>query len=268
MIKLTKDITSVPVSLIPAYADLFAPQNVPIRARTTHGRRMEVINNGSYIDHDNYNSRYKKRDIKEALNSIYNGKCAYCEQLVEQSHVEHYRPKSKYHWLAYSWDNLLLACGTCNQGKGVHFDIINAKVTFVNSEINVRNINNFLLQYDLAELPMMINPEVTDPFGLIEFHKNGIISSDDPRFAYTIEKCAIDRVYLNDQRRKLLNDFRSDIQSILVENAGDISNQLAEIRTLVKKFTRDQRNITNPYQAFRKFAIDNGWLNDIIKDQT
>ena len=39
------------------------------------------------------------------------------------------------------------------------------------------------------------------------------------------------------QRRKLLNDFRNDIQSILVENAGDIDNQLAEIRTLVKKFT-------------------------------
>ena len=46
------------------------------------------------------------------------GKCAYCESptdTVAHGDVEHYRPKSKYWWLAYCYDNYLYACQICNQ---------------------------------------------------------------------------------------------------------------------------------------------------------
>jgi len=45
-------------------------------------------------------------------------KCAYCEaptSLVAYGDVEHYRPKSKYWWLAYVYDNYLASCQLCNQ---------------------------------------------------------------------------------------------------------------------------------------------------------
>jgi hypothetical protein len=46
------------------------------------------------------------------------GKCAYCESptdTVAHGDVEHYRPKSKYWWLAYCYENYLYACQICNQ---------------------------------------------------------------------------------------------------------------------------------------------------------
>ena len=46
------------------------------------------------------------------------GKCAYCEantEVVAHGDVEHYRPKSVYWWLAYTYDNYLYACQICNQ---------------------------------------------------------------------------------------------------------------------------------------------------------
>lgn len=53
------------------------------------------------------------------------GKCAYCEASFEMAafgDVEHFRPKSVYWWLAYSYDNYLASCQVCNQKfKGGRF---------------------------------------------------------------------------------------------------------------------------------------------------
>lgn len=55
------------------------------------------------------------------------GKCAYCESptdSVAHGDVEHYRPKSKYWWLAYCYENYLYACQICNQvHKGDEFPV-------------------------------------------------------------------------------------------------------------------------------------------------
>src|SRR5688572_31183116 len=55
------------------------------------------------------------------------GKCAYCESptdTVAHGDVEHFRPKSKYWWLAYCYDNYVYACQICNQvHKGDEFPI-------------------------------------------------------------------------------------------------------------------------------------------------
>ena len=92
MIKITKNLDNIPESLKPAFADLFPDRigrnvvPVPQKSRTTHSRRMEVINSEQYINHDNYNSRYKLDDVKEALIIIYKGKCVFCEQ-IGRAHV-------------------------------------------------------------------------------------------------------------------------------------------------------------------------------------
>ena len=55
------------------------------------------------------------------------GKCAYCESptdTVAHGDVEHFRPKSKYWWLAYCYDNYVYACQICNQvHKGDEFPV-------------------------------------------------------------------------------------------------------------------------------------------------
>jgi uncharacterized protein (TIGR02646 family) len=264
MIKIDKDISAIPKSIMLPFPEFF-PSGIPSPPRTTHERRMEVISNNNYIDEGKYNERYKQQDTKIALENIYKNKCAFCEQRIEQSHVEHYRPKKNYYWLAYSWDNLILACSTCNQHKGVNFDIKGSPITFVNTHENIRNIHVSSTNYNAIERPQMVNPEITDPLNKIIFNKSGIIESNDENFAYTIEKCKIDRADLNDQRRTLLNNFKEDIISVLLENS-DPNDQKVGIETIVSKFVRDSKNLISPFLAFKRFAISSGWLSEIIKE--
>lgn len=265
MIKVEKNIAAVPTSLIPAFSDLFpAGTNIPQTSNTTHQKRTEIINNGIY--NEEYSDRYKLDDIREALITIYKHKCAFCEQKVEQYHVEHYRPKKIYYWLAFSWDNLLMACPNCNSPKGQNFDLGTGKtrVVFNNTQVNLRLINSSSAGYDAIEEPKMVNPEITNPHGLIRFQMSGIIESDDERFKYTIEKCKIDRTYLNDERRKILDVFKRDIRSAMLE--PDPNTRKIQIKTIVTKFRDDSQDDEFPFLAFRRFAIENGWLSVISKE--
>ena len=265
MIKVTKDINYVPKSLIPAFPDMFPNGSVHQTSETTHRRRMEIINNGAYINDNNHNDRYKLDDIKEKLRIIYNGKCAFCEQKVEQLHVEHFRPKDTYYWLAYSWDNLVLSCPACNMHKGVSFELNGVRQFFENNEENLRNINNLSAVYDILELPKMVNPEITEPTSLIIFFKDGRIDSTDRNFKYTITTCKLDRPSLIDERRKILNIFKSEIRAELV-NSRSKEEQTHAIELLMRQFVRSSINHSNAYMAFRKYAIQNHWLNDIIRE--
>jgi uncharacterized protein (TIGR02646 family) len=77
-------------------------------------------------------SAYSDDSVKEVLQEIFEGKCAYCETLYASSQpmdVEHFRPKSEirlhdgtvlrpgYWWLAAEWTNLLPSCIDCNRER-------------------------------------------------------------------------------------------------------------------------------------------------------
>lgn len=75
---------------------------------------------------------YRSQPVKDALNSAFGHKCAYCESdyaPTAQVDVEHYRPKAGvvsatgrtlkpgYYWLAATWTNLLPSCHDCNRAR-------------------------------------------------------------------------------------------------------------------------------------------------------
>ena len=71
-------------------------------------------------------SAYKGIDVRDRLEELFHGKCAYCESYYASTapvDVEHYRPKGGvegevhpgYWWLAATWDNLLPSCIFCNR---------------------------------------------------------------------------------------------------------------------------------------------------------
>ncbi len=112
--------------------------------------------------------RYYKRELWKQQGR----KCAYCEKsiLVDNGHVEHYRPKSgvfdennklvtkeAYWWLAYDHRNYIVSCATCNSQKGNKFPIENdkARVTVNNIEDSVTLTNDGALG---NEIPYLINP--------------------------------------------------------------------------------------------------------------
>lgn len=126
MRQIDKNAVECPISLRPATEAFFQEGKYPDEARRTHGVRKEMVQQGVYIKEAD--ALYKADDVKDKLETLYHNKCAYCEQHIESYHVEHYRPKrafthstaqkhSGYHWLALSWDNLMLACPRCNEKK-------------------------------------------------------------------------------------------------------------------------------------------------------
>jgi HNH endonuclease len=70
-----------------------------------------------------YTSRAWKELRYRALER-HGNKCQCCGAGPDTTtlHVDHIKPKSKYHWLAFDLNNLQILCKECNQGKLNRFD--------------------------------------------------------------------------------------------------------------------------------------------------
>ena len=72
---------------------------------------------------------YKHQEVKNALERLFRGKCAYCETFYSNAQpmdVEHFRPKGAvegvkdhpgYWWIGMAWENLLPSCIDCNRKR-------------------------------------------------------------------------------------------------------------------------------------------------------
>lgn len=200
---------------------------------------------------------YKPDEVKKRLRQIYGLKCAYCEKDIsdEAQHVEHYRPKDIYYWLAFSWDNLLLCCGKCNTSKGARFKTIDDKVSYNNESFE--SIHNLGVSYDKLEKPMIINPEKDDVLDNIIFDREAKISSLDDRVQFTIdEACNLNRESLVQKRIKLVNTFLNSINKhyLFFEKEGykGTSRFLPDIEILINECKKD-----NEFYSFRYFVLNN-----------
>jgi uncharacterized protein (TIGR02646 family) len=117
---------------------------------------------------------YQDPSVKETLETIQHGKCAFCETplLGCYGDVEHFRPKAAwqqqegdtphypgYYWLVYDWDNLFLSCEYCNRSfKKNLFPLADpAKRAFSHND----NIED--------EEPLLIHPTFDNPEDFLGF---------------------------------------------------------------------------------------------------
>jgi uncharacterized protein (TIGR02646 family) len=101
------------------------------------------------------------QSVTAELDACHHGKCCYCEAPLDANkEVEHWRPKSRYYWLAYSWDNLLLSRSFCNKKKFNQFPL----------EDEAKRALNHRMRLD-DETPTILKPDGdADPRSHIEFH--------------------------------------------------------------------------------------------------
>ncbi|MFK5976018.1 MAG: hypothetical protein QM493_05885 [Sulfurovum sp.] len=241
MIKVFKDLDNIPDSLLD---------------RKTEKRRNICIKDNKYHQKKEFHQRYKQADIKATLKLIYHEKCAFCEKKIREckdnnleecsSTVEHYRPKSKYHWLAYSWDNLLWCCHRCNQNKDNNFETLADEVSY--EEEFRDNIHSSTEQYQEMEKPKIINPELENILEKLSFD-DGIITSDDVRVQYTIETCGLDRDSLNDNRQTIIDDF--------VESMIDKQQKNESLGIIFKELMSDFKNQESEFRALRFWLLKN-----------
>lgn len=140
-----------------AYQEKAAKHVSALSALTNEDGTPDYIAINDYID-DRRNQIWG--DVKQYFMEAQHRKCGFCEVIITEStgDVEHYRPKnsvwslaergkeqenlvntrgrkfkkdfgSGYWWLAYSWDNYLVSCPTCNQKwKSALFPIVEQRV--------------------------------------------------------------------------------------------------------------------------------------------
>lgn len=98
--------------------------DLPTVLQTGLDNRQNAVNGGQAGDSpwDDFSKHESRTELKEILETMFHHKCAYCESTHGTRHIEHYWPKSPHPHNAnkgtrakmFVWDNLLLACGTCN----------------------------------------------------------------------------------------------------------------------------------------------------------
>ncbi|MEA2099100.1 MAG: HNH endonuclease, partial [Campylobacterota bacterium] len=188
------------------------------------------------------------------LYKIYNLKCVYCEDtlLNVPKHIEHYRPKDIYYWLAYSWDNLFLCCTSCNGSKGVNFEVKNQKISYTNE--TYKDIHSLGDNYDILEKPMLINPEKEDVLKDLIFDNKAQIFSNNDRVSYTLDICNIRRDELRGLREEILTDFVNSIEKHY--NIFKIKKDLTRFEPDIESFIENCHK-GNKFYSFRYFILNN-----------
>lgn len=270
MIPIHKDLKAIPESL---KVDEEAIAHNP--AKTTYVRRNELIARGDYAPTGQqsapYDSRYKYKDIKDALMTLYHGKCAYCETYDPSPHIEHYRPKrGGYYWMAYSWDNLILSCSQCNIRKGSLFPIVGQKVSFHNTSTEIAQINTLSEDYDKIEQPLLLMPErmSNDIENLWAFDQNGSIVLNNDRIRISRDVYELDREELCKRRKKIWDELVNCITECVAMAKGDGSKLTELLQTHLNSFKRGSEDETNEYLAFRRYVLKSGWIGKKIIELT
>lgn len=268
MIHIDKNLDDAPQSLLPATTDFFT--EIPTEAEKTHRIRLNMAAGRKYDK--SADNRYKADDVKEKLEALYHNKCAYCEQYIEQYHVEHYRPKrgrqakdtpyyrqhEGYPWLSLSWDNLLLACPVCNEKKGNKFDILaegTPALSIPQSDVEWKDIHNLSAQYDDIEKPLLLNPERCNPEEHLDFCRDGSIVSLSQYGEYTIKVCDLNRKNLKDQRRRIVDKLVRKFIGILAKKRDEESTK-EKMCEAVQDFINEAYDVEEPFLLFRRKMVE------------
>lgn len=218
-------------------------------------------------EHSFKNSIYRKTTI-EALEKLYNHKCAYCETDTSAGapfQVEHFRPKAKtegdlvhkgYYWLAYEWSNLTLGCSICNNSKKNHFPITGIRIydpLLGNDGLPTDDYLSLESTSLLGEMATLLNPEIDEVEKYFYFLPNGEIKELGERAKSTIEILKLNRKRLIFWRRKVWKDYSNDLKEILKDF---LENSISEIacRTEIKRVFRKIVLQQDPEKQYSRFG--------------
>lgn len=170
-------------------------------------------------------------EVKADLLEMCNGKCAYCESKIDASRgeVDNFRPKAgargldskeyaplHYWWLAYEWENLLIACGICNQKyKRDYFPL---------EDESYRAASGAMGKELIAERALLINPTLDDPREHLKFEHSGIIEALSTKGKVTIEILGLNRTELVDRRKQEAGKLQNGL--LLMQSATELNTSL------------------------------------------
>jgi len=183
--------------------------DLPNALQTELDDRQHAVDAGQAGDSpwDDFSKHESRQELKAILQTMFHHKCAYCEG-VDPSQIEHYWPRSPSPQNAnkgtparmFVWDNLLLACGTCNG-----FECKASRMEWCD-----------------GDKPKLINPCQDDPICYLDVNlmqgskirwgfvlpRAGLSQDDVDRAAYTIRRLKLNqRDGLRQARARTINEF-------------------------------------------------------------
>lgn len=234
MIKIDKSLSNVPGildSTNPASKGVLATQ--ALTAEYDQGQRNFKFDANVYGD----------SEVKQTLKRIQHDKCCFCESKISHiayGDVEHFRPKGGYqtasdkpltqpgyYWLAYNFDNLLLACQICNQKFKRNFFPLIDESKRVKSHHDHGNLH--------LEDQLIIDPGKDNPEDHIYFDQE-IPKARSLKGELTIHRLGLDRGELNDHRLDWLKVI-SDIARHAAQGDSESLNLLIDSATTKSPFS-------------------------------
>ena len=217
-----------------------------VRAQKLASARA-AISAGAKVDFGDY------AVVKKDLAAMQHNKCCYCEKREEQAKyrdVEHYRPKSQYYWLTWTWENLLFACQDCNREQK-------------KDKFPLNGAGGRLLPEDSppgAEFPMVLDPSdpAADPTSHIRFVRERLQGLErwipqglTPIGKKTIEVCGLDR-------STLLSLYTHHVEEIVRPAQREISAaiELADARNTLHAWNTIVRRLLAEHRPFRALSHD------------
>jgi len=207
----------------------------------------DAVARGIEVDFNGYDI------VKEELFAMQHRKCCYCEKLEEQAKyrdVEHYRPKARYWWLAWTWENLLFACMDCNREQKRDRFPLSPGDTLLLAEQAPPG----------AERPLLLDPSdpSVDPTHEIEFRRERVLGRErwvprgvTARGRKTIDVCGLDRPNLLDlYADHVLHQVRTKLEGFFAaRTAGDT-------QAVFQAWERAKRGLLARERPFRALSHD------------
>ncbi len=169
--------------------------------------------------------KYKHDEVRETLETMFHGKCAYCEAHIKHidfGDIEHFYPKAKCPLYAIKWVNLLFACAKCNQEN---------------------KSDNFPL--DIDENPLFVNPCEDEPSDHFSFEFDTITKT-----AIVIPKTEKGKISILEKtgyglnRADLVKDRSSFVEKLVV--LAEFYNKNENAKRLLLQATQNEAE----YAAF------------------
>jgi hypothetical protein len=235
------------------------------------------------IENHSFKSTYWKTSKSQLKAESYN-KCAYCEadtSVVAHGDVEHFRPKSEYWWLAYTYDNYLYSCQICNQTyKSSNFPVAGSKLTgpAVLADMDDATLNTLagmispdpfdinngftiaqFTQLHSQEQSLILNPYFDNPvnyfgWGFDDVKKEVTLVpvNDNPFTKNVVDACieyyGLNRIELRDLRYNEFDKYRV-FRRVIEEQAGTAALR-ADVQRQINKMKSDQAMFSGMIRYF------------------
>ncbi|MBL8218056.1 MAG: HNH endonuclease [Bryobacterales bacterium] len=166
---------------------------------------------------------YRHPTVLDALNHCHRSKCSYCEQIIDtDGDIEHFRPKAAYYWLAYRWDNLLLACRDCNSAKLQKFPLEDEAHRAVTHRDDHRR-----------EKPLLLNPATDDIDTQIGWRSSVVYPKQSDRAGErTIATLKLNRISLVKRRMEVLAQVDILLAAAALTDAPIATRAMAHLETM------------------------------------